>query len=125
VTDRNPFETVKRKPLTTLQRARMFAAHQGICCICSHKIDGGHEPWIDEHILPLSQGGTNDMQNRGPVHKHCARDKTSTDAEDLSTIRNGYATRVGAKVAKTPMPGGRNSPWKKTFANGWVRRDET
>jgi 5-methylcytosine-specific restriction protein A len=118
VTDRNPFETVKRKPLTTLQRARMFAAHQGICCICGHKIPAG-KGFIDEHILPLSQGGTNDMENRGPAHKHCARDKTSADAEDLSTIRNGYATRVGATVAKKPMPHGRNSPTKRKL-NGQV-----
>ena len=123
MTERNPFETVKRKPLTTLQRARLFAAHAGMCCICTYKIMPG-TPWIDEHILPLSQGGTNDMDNRGPAHTFCARDKTSQDAADLSPIRNGYATRVGAKVSKTPMPGSRASGWKKTFANGWVRRDE-
>jgi hypothetical protein len=31
----------------------------------------------------------------------------------------------GIKRSASPMPGGKNSPWKKTFANGWVRRDET
>lgn len=107
--DRNPFDVTPRKPLTTLQRARLFADHKGVCCICGHQI-GAHQRWIDEHILPLSQGGSNDISNRGPAHEHCAREKTKQDAADLSTIRNGYANRVGAKRAKYPMPGSRNHP---------------
>ncbi len=109
MTERNPFETVKRKPLTTLQRARMFAAHGGKCCLCKFQI-GANERWIDEHLTPLAQGGGNDLENRGPAHEKCARQKTKQDAADLSAIRNGYAKRVGAKVAKYPMPGSRNHP---------------
>lgn len=122
--DRNPFETVKRKPLTTLQRAKLFAEHKGICCLCSTLI-GAHQRWIDEHILPLSQGGTNDWENRGPAHEDCAKAKTKQDAKDLSTIRNGYAKRVGAKVPKCPMPGSRHhhSKLRKKMDGTVVRWD--
>ena len=120
MTERNPFEVTKRKPLTTLQRARMFAVHYGVCVICGHKITA-HERWIDEHVIPLSQGGTNDMKNRGPAHELCARNKTKDDAADLSTIRNGYAKRIGAKRAKHPMTGSRNHPSKlRKHMNGSV-----
>jgi 5-methylcytosine-specific restriction endonuclease McrA len=110
--ERDPFSTTRRRPLTTLQRAKMFAQHKGVCVICNTKIDGVRERWIDEHIVPLSHGGDNDPENRGPAHERCAKLKTKEDAAELSGERNAYAKRVGAKVAKHPMPGSRNHPSK-------------
>ena len=122
MTERNPFETVKRKPLTTLQRARLFAEHKGICGLC-HLPIMAFQRWIDEHRIPLSQGGSNDWENRCPAHEHCAKEKTKQDAADLSTIRNGYAKRIGAKVPKHPMPGSRHHPSKlRKKMNGQVVR---
>lgn len=115
-----------RKPLTKLQRAKLFAEHDGICCICKTKIDAPREKWIDEHVIPLSRGGTNDMDNRGPAHERCATVKTKADKAGLAKDRRLYANHIGAKDKPKgrPMAGTKASGWKKTFNNGWVRRDD-
>lgn len=110
----NPFSNIKRRPLTTLQRAKLFAEHDGICVICHHKIDGVRERWIDEHIIPLSRGGTNEWDNRGPAHERCAREKTKSDNSGAAKDKRVFAKHIGARVHKSrPMPGSRASPWKK------------
>jgi 5-methylcytosine-specific restriction protein A len=118
----SPYSVTKRKPLTTKQRAQLFLSHEGICCLCHTKIV--NEPWIDEHLLPLAMDGSNDMENRGPAHVRCARIKTAKDATDRAKVRRVAEKHIGAKRSSRPLPGGKNSPWKKTFARGWVRRDE-
>jgi len=91
-----PIDLHKRKPLTTLQRAKLYDAHDGKCWICGLPIAVG-DKWRDEHKRPLALGGTNSMDNRAPVHIACARGK---DAEDLPAIAKAKRTRakhVGAK----------------------------
>lgn len=120
----NAFTHEKRKPLTKLQRAKMFVAHGGKCCVCSELIDAVRDKgFIDEHIIALENGGTNAMSNRGPAHKACARQKTATDHKLSAKGKRVYADRIGAKSDKArPMPGSKASGWKKTFARGWERR---
>ncbi len=89
-----PEPTTKRKPLTPLQRAEMFARHKGICVICKLPIIG--RKWRDEHIRALGLNGTNDMSNRGPAHITCAEVKTHD--EDMPRI-------VKAKAQSTVMVG--------------------
>ena len=81
----------RRKPLTPLQRAKLFDEHGGICCICGCKIQAG-EKWIDEHRRALGLLGTNEMTNRGPAHVKCASVKTAT--EDIPMIAKAKRTRA-------------------------------
>ena len=113
-----------RHQLTKLQRAKMFAEHGGVCVICKTRIDVPRDKWIDEHILPLSRGGTNASDNRGPAHERCATVKTAADKAGLAKDRRIYAKHIGAKgkPKSRPMPGTKESGWKKTFSNGWMRR---
>ena len=74
--------TTQRKALTPTQRLKLFEAHNGICALCGVAIRPG-EKWRDEHLRPLALGGSNDMENRAPVHFKCAKAK---DAEDLTRI---------------------------------------
>lgn len=85
--------TTERKPLTKLQRAKMFSDHNGICIICKLPID---EPkgWIDEHIRALALGGTNELSNRGPAHFHCAEVKTRD--HDMPRIVKAKAQQAAA-----------------------------
>ncbi len=119
----NPFAVTPRKPLTTLQRAKLFAQHGGVCCLCGVPIKAV-ESWIDEHMIPLSQGGGNELENRRPVHVKCARAKTREDARTLSNERQEYARKVNAKVSKRPMMGSIASGWKRKMDGTWVRRDD-
>ena len=103
----DPFYVEARQFLTKLQRAKMFAEHLGVCVVCKTKIDGAREKWIDEHIVPLSRGGSNDMSNRGPAHERCAIEKTKDDKTALAKDRRVYAARIGAQGKRRwpPMPG--------------------
>ena len=120
----NPYKGNKRSHLSTHQRAKMFIEHDGICVICKMKIDGTRERWIDEHIYPLGRGGTNEMDNRGPAHERCAIEKTKKDVKDIAKDRRVFAQNIGAKRAKKPMPGSRDSEWKHKMDGTWVRRDQ-
>ena len=75
--------TTKRKSLTPTQRLKLFEAHKGLCGLCGAPIRAG-EVWIDEHIIPLSLGGSNDLDNRAPAHKACADAKTNGRDGDLA-----------------------------------------
>lgn len=118
------FYVEPRKPLTKLQRAKMFAEHNAVCCICKTKIDAPREKWIDEHMIPLSRGGNNDMDNRGPAHERCATAKTKVDKAGLAKDRRIYANHIGAKEKRKsrPMPGTKASGWRKRFDGTWERR---
>lgn len=123
--DLNAFEHVKRKPLTKLQKAKMFAEHKGLCCICHDPIDAVREGgFIDEHIVALELGGTNDMSNRGPAHIGCARKKTARDHKEAAKGKRIYANRIDAKSdSRKPMPHGRNSPTKRKLNGQIVARN--
>jgi 5-methylcytosine-specific restriction enzyme A len=88
-----------RKPLTDLQRAKMFRDHNGICCICETKIKA-NEAWIDEHERALALGGSNDPDNRGPAHKACAKIKTKDDMRMIAKAKRNEARNIGAARPK-------------------------
>lgn len=77
--------TTKRKALTPTQRLKLFEAHKGLCGICGAQIRAG-ESWIDEHIIPLGLGGSNDTENRAPAHVQCAQSKTHGSQGDVARI---------------------------------------
>lgn len=92
-----------RKPLTDLQRAKMFRDHKGICCICKEKIQL-NEKWIDEHERALAMGGTNNPDNRGPAHKLCAKEKTKDDMAQIAQAKRREAKHIGATRSKHRWP---------------------
>ena len=88
--------TTPRKPLTPSQRLKLFEAHKGICGICTNQIRSG-ETWIDEHMRPLALGGTNDLENRRPVHVACAQAKTSDDMAAITKAKRSKRKALGIK----------------------------
>jgi 5-methylcytosine-specific restriction endonuclease McrA len=92
-------ELEKRKPLTALQRAKMFREHDGICCICKLPI-GVKEKWIDEHERALAMGGGNETENRGPAHVKCAKVKTKSDKGQIAEAKRREAKHIGATRPK-------------------------
>lgn len=117
----NPYAVEPRKPLTAKQKLQMFVAAGGRCCICGGKIDGVREAW-DEHVNPLWLDGDNTAPNRAPSHEKCARAKTAGEAATRAKVRTTAEKHFGAKRSSNPMPGGRNSKWKKTMSGKVVPR---
>lgn len=95
---REPISTTKRKPLTKIQRGKLWADHKGLCYLCGLHIEPT-KPWTDEHVVPLGMGGSNDLANRRPVHMHCAEKKTRE--EDMPRIAKAKRAQ-GALVGKDP-----------------------
>jgi hypothetical protein len=97
--------TTKRKPLTPTQRLKLFEEYKGICVLCKRKIND--PKWIDEHVIPLSLGGSNDMSNRGPAHLLCAAVKTNGVDGDIAKAakakRQKIAQVIGKAVAAKPI----------------------
>ena len=82
-------------------------AHRGVCCICGNRIIGGR--WVDEHIRPLSLGGSNDLANRAPAHERCAQEKTRDDLRRLAKAKAQKRAHLGLKaatrlIASRPFP---------------------
>ena len=92
----------KRKPLTRLQRVKLFDDHRGTCCICNFKIKAEvGDRWIVEHIKPLWLGGEDEARNMGPAHEHCARDKTSAEAPVKAKSDRVRANYLGVRKPRT------------------------
>jgi hypothetical protein len=106
-------ELHKRKPLTKLQRAKLFRDRGGICGGCNIRI-GVQELWIDEHVNPLAMGGTNDWSNRELRHVSCAKEKTKIDVAQIAKAKSIEARHIGAKPkSKWPKRFGRISNTKQ------------
>ncbi len=86
----------KRKPLTRKQRVEAHDRHGSICCVCLGPIAPG-EPFIDEHVIPLALGGSNDASNRGMAHIACAKIKTRRDQNMIAKAIRMRAKHLGIK----------------------------
>ncbi len=69
----------KRRSMTKARAAKIFLAHNGICCNCGLQIKQG-EGWFVEHPIPLAQGGADDDTNTAPAHTKCKPAKDAADA---------------------------------------------
>ncbi len=105
--------TTPRKRLTPTQRLALFERHKGICVICGKQIVAG-EAWIDEHLRALGLGGSNDLDNRAPVHAACAAAKTAK--EDVPAIAKAKRQKMAALGIKAD--GGR-----KIQSRGFAKKE--
>lgn len=72
------YNTARRKPLSKKQRPLFLAAHGGICYYCGEPILD--DKWDDEHVLARELGGSDDMDNRRPIHRRpCHVTKSAAD----------------------------------------------
>jgi 5-methylcytosine-specific restriction endonuclease McrA len=84
----NAFVHEPRDRLSDRERARLFLERGGQCHRCKRKLRPGDD-WIDEHLIALENGGTNDWDNRGIT---CAWCKPTKDGEDHK--KAAHAKRV-------------------------------
>jgi hypothetical protein len=102
----------------------------GRCRACGEKLKA--DQIIDEHLTPLDQSGSNDMENRALFCTGCAREKTQDDwstslhnrkvrgeagQKRRRQIRRACPTRV-----QRTFPTNRDGPWKKKMNGRVVRR---
>jgi 5-methylcytosine-specific restriction protein A len=96
----------KRKPLTRRQVIEIVLRQDGRCaCPCKQKLQPLTEGCIDEHLIALELGGSNDMANRALYRTPCAKAKTATkDAPAIGKVRRIEARLNGTRRARKPIP---------------------
>ena len=114
-------EIEPRKPLTKKQRAEIALRQDGMCgCGCGVKLNHAREGTIDEHVIPLALGGTNDLENRQLWRKPCAAEKTKADFGRIAKAkRQSGTTGQQARRKKEnyrPIP---SKPFDKTVTRGF------
>lgn len=102
---REPVPATPRQRLTGSQRSDILGRQQWRCCACPEPLvryDGSTRillPMIDEHILPLELGGSNDLTNRELRCIPCARAKTKDDIKRIAKAR-----RIRKRETEGPKP---------------------
>lgn len=113
---------MRRRKRTTLQRAAIFEAHDGICHICGEKIDGTREAWELEHIIPFDLTRDDTDENIAPAHVGCHLKKTKDDKATIAKCNRVAAKHNGAYAPKSEMPGSKNHKLKRKINGTTVRR---
>ena len=111
--------TTERIRLTTRQKLHVWEREKGRCYLCGIRLSAG--AFIFEHVLALELGGTNDLENISLTCLPCAREKTKVDHSTSAKAKRQKAAALGLKVSRTPLPFGRNSPFKRKM-NGKIER---
>lgn len=114
---------MKRVRITAKMRADIFLRHNGMCHLCQMKVIPG-EDWDVSHEIPLEAGGSDTADNWYVAHRKCHRTHTATvDAPLIAKVKRIHQRHIGAKKSRNPLPGGRNSMFKKKMDGSVVRRD--
>ena len=95
----------KRKKISQKEAAKIFLAHNGICCNCGRQITSA-EDWFIEHVDALILGGAENADNRRPSHvAKCKAKKDKADAGARSKrdrIITKHWQREGAQKPQWP-----------------------
>ena len=92
-----------RPAMTKARRARIFAAHDGICELCGVKI-GAAEDYDIEHRIPWALSHDDSDANLYPAHPACHAIKTTS--EDVP------------RIAKAKRQAGEKGQWARRQKNG-------
>lgn len=117
--------TTKRRSLSGHSRLKARERTGGVCVVCDQPIDGVRERWIVEHIRALELGGADEIENMGPAHDMCGREKTRDDHARSAQAKRQKIRHLGAGVAARSLPGSRASGLKRKIDGTVVRRDDS
>jgi 5-methylcytosine-specific restriction protein A len=109
-------------PIPLRVKARVILSQDGICaCGCGVKLGRGETIEID-HIVALINGGENRETNLQALRHGCHKNKTKADVAVKAKTARIKAKHLGITKSKSPLPGGRDSAWKRKVGGGWERR---
>lgn len=115
--------TTRRGHLSARRRLQAWERTNGKCVVCGDRIDGVRERWIVEHIRALELGGVDELDNMGPAHEACGREKTRDDHARAAQAKRQKLRHIGAVHTVQPLPGSRTSLLKRKIDGTVVRRE--
>ena len=93
----------------------------GICeCGCGQKIISGAVEY--DHIIEDALGGEPVLENCMVMRTRCHDAKTRRRRPAIDKTRRVIEKAAGARKTNNPMPGSRNSPYKRTMSGKVVPR---
>lgn len=105
-----PGEATPRKRLTRAEVGVLLGRQNGRCPVCLAWLEMdianptlAPRPMIDEHILPLELGGSNDLSNRALYCVPCARAKTKIDIARISKAKRQAKLLQPRVPSKRPL----------------------
>lgn len=104
-----PGEATPRQRLTRGERVALMHRQGGFCgCGCTRALFNENDPsvwWpmIDEHILPLELGGSNDLSNRALYLAECAKKKTKDDIRRIAKAKRQAKLLKPREPSKRPL----------------------
>ena len=105
------------------RRARIFAAHDGVCHICGLPIDGTRDRWEVEHVVPYALTRDDSDDNLAPAHVACHAGKTPLDVAQIAKAKRVERKHIGAHRPRSIIPGSKASGWKRKIGGGVERRE--
>lgn len=93
-TDVSDFERTERRLFTYDERVAILKSTGGKCACCGRKLTT--KTLTVEHIIPISRGGTNDMENLTALCETCNKDKSNL----LYLPRSFYMALIGTTGVK-------------------------
>jgi 5-methylcytosine-specific restriction endonuclease McrA len=102
-----PLEAIPRQRLSAADRAQLLKRQQDCCggpcgkSLVWQVVDGKsvYGPMVDEHLLPLALGGSNDLSNRALLCVPCANQKTRADRKAIAKV-----ARIRRRMLGDPRP---------------------
>jgi 5-methylcytosine-specific restriction endonuclease McrA len=113
--------TTKRGNLSAKRKLAIWEREKGMCMVCGVKLMTGK--FIFEHVRALELGGADTDDNIRLTCKGCATEKTKQDHSMAAKAKRQKRAVLGMKTSKSPLPGGKNSKWKKKLDGTVVKRD--
>jgi 5-methylcytosine-specific restriction protein A len=102
-------------------RLRIFQRQGGFCPVCDRPLRPG--AWDLDHKRALINGGAHAESNLQAVCRvPCHSDKSKTDVAEKSRVYERQLSHAGIKRSKRPIPGGKNTPWRRRMNGRVVRR---
>ena len=102
-------------------RVAAWERSSGHCENCTRRLSPGDVYY--EHLVPCELGGTATLENCGVYCRSCWTEKTRTyDHPTIAKVKRIEMRHLGAKRSRTPLPCGRDSPYKKTIGGKVIPR---
>jgi 5-methylcytosine-specific restriction protein A len=104
------------------RRARIFAAHDGMCHLCGQPIDGTRERWDAEHVVPYALTRDDSDDNLAPAHVACHAVKSKADVTAIAKAARVSRKHIGAHRPAGTLPGSKSTRWKRKLDGTVVPR---
>jgi 5-methylcytosine-specific restriction protein A len=109
-----------RREFSTRTKALAFQRANGRCEACGVRLQPGRIAF--DHINPDGLTGLPIVDNCAVLCLACHKQKTRDDVGNIAKAKRREARHIGAHKSRNPLPGGKDSGWKRKMTGEWVRR---